>query len=102
MPINIQSETVVSYQDVITRILPASGGRRVHIGTLHRWRSHGLRGVRLESLKLGGRWHTSLEALQRFFDSLTPGRQATPSPDLEVAYPDRSREALAALAEEGF
>jgi hypothetical protein len=100
MPINIRTETVVSYLDVVSNILPSRDGRRVHVGTLHRWRTRGLRGVRLHSVKLGGRWHTSVQALQRFFDALTyQGRMA---PTDSGARPDASEHALTALKGEGF
>ena len=38
--------------------------------------STGIRGVRLESLRIGGALHTSIEALQRFSDRLTPSDEA--------------------------
>src|SRR5690242_14312428 len=100
MPINILSETVVSYRDVISNILPDRDGKRIHVGTLHRWRTRGLRGVRLHSVKLGGRWHTSVQALQRFFDSLTDQDSMTAADS--GARPDASEHALAALKGEGF
>lgn len=37
----------------------------------HRWRSPGVRGVRLECLRIGGIWHTSWESFKRFYDRLT-------------------------------
>lgn len=46
---------------------PRRGGAPLHVGTLHRWRAKGLRGVRLEAVRLGGGWYTSVEALMRFF-----------------------------------
>lgn len=55
-----------------------------HVATLHRWRLRGVNGVRLETLKVGGRRVTSLEALQRFIAGTTAAadghdRSATPS-----------------------
>lgn len=47
-----------------------------HPGTLHRWRLFGIKGVRLECLKVGGVWHTSPQALQRFFERVTAAEQA--------------------------
>ena len=46
-------------------------GRPTHPSTVYRWISHGLRGIRLEAIRLGGTTYTSREALQRFADSLT-------------------------------
>jgi hypothetical protein len=47
-----------------------------HPGTLHRWRLFGINGVRLECIKVGGVWHTSPQALQRFFERVTAAEQA--------------------------
>lgn len=46
-----------------------------HPGTLHRWRLFGINGVRLECIKVGGVWHTSPQALQRFFERVTAAEQ---------------------------
>lgn len=50
---------------------PTQAGRRVHLSTALRWVTRGVRGVRLEAVRLGGRWVTSLEALDRFAARLT-------------------------------
>lgn len=46
-------------------------GRRIHISTTFRWAQRGLRGVRLETIRIGGALYTSDEALQRFAEQLT-------------------------------
>jgi hypothetical protein len=38
---------------------------------VHRWRKPGVRGVRLECIRVGGIWHTSTAAFQRFCDELS-------------------------------
>jgi hypothetical protein len=43
-------------------ILPS----RPSIATLWRWRTRGIRGRKLESLTIGGRVYTTVEALERF------------------------------------
>jgi hypothetical protein len=65
-----------------------------HPGTLHRWRLRGVRGILLQCIKVGGVWHTSREALQRFFERVTAAEQAAnvqplPSP----ARPSKSQQA---------
>ena len=72
-------------QIIKRRIIPPSrSGKRVHVSTLIRWirqglkTSHGQR-VRLEAVRVGGKWATSLEALDRFFHALTP-KELSPSP----------------------
>ena len=47
------------------------GGRKLNIATAYRWASHGLHGVRLEVVQVGGTKCTSLAALQRFFERLS-------------------------------
>jgi len=53
----------------------------VHLSTLHRWRMRGVKGVKLETLMIGGRRYTSVEALSRFFE------RTTQAADGEVAKP---------------
>src|SRR3712207_5845166 len=58
-------------------------GRVPHLATLYRWATAGVRGVRLETVQIGGSRCTTRAALLRFLDRLTnpraePGRR-TPS-----------------------
>jgi hypothetical protein len=46
-------------------------GKRLHISSVIRWVSPGLRGHRLEALRVGGCLCTSEAALRRFFEKLT-------------------------------
>jgi hypothetical protein len=72
--------------DEISKHLPASrGARKVSFTTVLRWIQKGARAadgrlVRLEALRLGSRWVSSLEAVQRFAENLasTPD-DATPA-----------------------
>lgn len=41
-----------------------------HPSTLNRWARAGIGGVKLETVKVGGRRYTSIEAIQRFLASL--------------------------------
>lgn len=50
------------------QILPKINGKRPSTVTLHRWATAGLRGVKLESSKIGGRRVTSPEALDAFIE----------------------------------
>ncbi len=45
-------------------------GKRIGISTIFRWASYGIRGVRLETLMVGGIRCTSEDALKRFFKRL--------------------------------
>jgi hypothetical protein len=64
---------------------PAPRGEKTHISTILRWIVRGAKApdgsrVRLEAVRLGGRWFTSKEALQRFAESLTPRLDSTTAP----------------------
>lgn len=48
-----------------------NGGRGIHVATVVRWSTKGVRGVRLESLMVGGTRYSSIEALERFFAATT-------------------------------
>lgn len=51
----------------VPRILPKQpGGTSVHVATIYRWISRGIRGTRLETIRIGGRRYTSVEAVDRF------------------------------------
>ena len=45
--------------------------RGVNVSTVWRWSLRGIRGVRLETILVGGIRMTSREALQRFFEATT-------------------------------
>ncbi len=49
--------------------------------TLYRWALKGVRGIKLETVMMGGRRYTSDEAVDRFFARLSrPQMASTPSP----------------------
>ena len=85
-------ETVLSFADA-AKALPLINGKRVHCSTLWRWGRKGISGVRLEVRRLGGRYVTSIEALDRFSLELAnvklPGHRPTPPPKHPT---DRHRE----------
>ncbi len=69
--INIQSETLISRAEA--RRLPwmrGRAGRPISYETFHRWAKRGLRGIVLETIRLGGTVYTSREATQRFIQRL--------------------------------
>ena len=53
------------------------GTKPVHVSTLYRWSSKGSKGVRLETVRVGGRTCTSLEALSRFIQESSGERDAS-------------------------
>lgn len=54
-------------------------GRKPHIATLRRWAKTGCRGVKLETVYLGGRLMTSRPAIARFLAAINGGIAATPT-----------------------
>lgn len=70
--ISLANEHILSLSEA-AKILPKRrAGKRPHVATLYRWSTRGLRGVMLEVIQVGATRCTSREALQRFFDSLSP------------------------------
>ena len=59
--------------------MESKSGTRVHKSTVHRWHLRGCRGVKLETLMVGGVRHTSHEALERFFQLVTAANESMPS-----------------------
>ena len=86
MAIDVFQEHVLTLAET-AKILPRRrAGRKVHISTIYRWATRGLRGIRLETVQIGGTACTTREALQRFFDDLKRAVHAKPS-----TRPQRSR-----------
>jgi hypothetical protein len=71
MAIDIRSESILSLNNA-AKVLPRRRqGKKPHFSTVWRWAMKGCRGVRLETIRVGGTLCTSREALQRFFDQLS-------------------------------
>jgi hypothetical protein len=72
-------------------------GRTVSPQSVYRWISHGIEGVKLEALNVGGRMQTSQEALARFFHSVTEVKQRSATdPNEDTDRPERTEQALEA------
>lgn len=70
------SEQLVTLAEAAGLLPRRRRGRKPAVQTLYRWASHGVRGVCLETIQIGGTRCTSREALQRFFAAL----QTNPTP----------------------
>ena len=62
--IDTQTETIIAFSDARNAVPGID--RRLSLATLHRWRLHGVRGVKLETVLIGGMRYTSHEAIARF------------------------------------
>lgn len=75
------------------------GGKRRSLATLHRYRLHGIRGIRLETVLIGGSRYTSAASINRFIAaqnaSETPAPQFTPSQRQRMS--EAARKELAAI-----
>jgi len=65
------------------------------VSTIYRWAQRGIRGVKLETLRLGGGLVTSVEALQRFAERLS----APEGTEITRSQPQRRRDLARAEAE---
>lgn len=64
--IDTEHEKIITLADA-AKFIPS----RPNLSTVWRWRNRGVRGVKLETVLLGGRRMTSREALSRFFAATT-------------------------------
>jgi hypothetical protein len=109
--IDLLTETSLSLTEA-ARLLPCGRrNRKPHLSTLLRWVLTGAKSatgelVRLEALRLGGRWVTTREALQRFAERLTPSLYDPPDakqvPRLTKARQRASERAATALEKLGI
>jgi hypothetical protein len=89
VPHDLLHETLIALAEA-ARLIPAfRGGGRTSPPTVYRWVTKGARApdgrtVRLEAVRLGGRYLTSREALSRFAEALTP------TPSTAATEPSRS------------
>lgn len=61
---------------------PSNVPGRPDISTLHRWRTKGVRGVRLETVRIGGRRFVSRGSLRSFVLRLTAAVDGTIAPEI--------------------
>jgi hypothetical protein len=78
--IDLLAENTLSLNAAAKKLPAGRRGRPVTLSCLIRWITDGAKGptgerIRLEAIRLGGRWITSTEALQRFAAALTPNAE---------------------------
>lgn len=103
--IDIALEQVVSLTSATKLLPPRRKGARPNVATLYRWAQTGIRGIRLETIMIGGTRCTSTESLQRFFDAITAASEPAPVPQPPRNTRQRRKEIEAAerrLAEAGI
>jgi hypothetical protein len=92
MGIDIQQEELIRLGDVpkLKNLTRVRGSKPIHVSCIYRWALAGKKGIRLETLKVGGTLCTSVEALQRFFDALTEARYGPQLPAHTPQWPEPS------------
>src|SRR5262245_29559667 len=86
--LDVHNETMLSLRDASRRIPPSRNGKPTHVSTLLRWILNGVKGVKLDAVRLGGRWVTSVEAIQRFSRNLTSAM--APQESLRSPHPSQA------------
>ena len=107
MPIDLHTESLITLSQAARMLPPSRRGRPVHLSCVYRWILDGVRTphgkVRLEGIRLGGRWLTSVEALERFAAAQTPDlSDRPPLPRTPAARRRASERAEARLREIGI
>jgi len=75
--IDTTAERLIPLRQISAAAIPGQRDKPIHRRTLQHWCLHGVRGIRLESLKVQGRRYTSIEAWNRFFQAVTEAAAAT-------------------------
>ena len=97
--IDLRNESTVSLSQAGRLLPPGRRGRPVTLSCLLRWVQDGVKlpsgeTVRLEACRMGGRWITSFEALQRFAVRQTPIILSADSPPTEEKRATEPRTAI--------
>jgi hypothetical protein len=84
MSIEIRNETTITLSQAGQLLPPGRRGKRPSLGCVLRWVLEGVRlpsgeVVRLEAIRCGGRWITTIEALERFATRQTPRLDESPA-----------------------
>jgi excisionase family DNA binding protein len=74
--IDIATETIITLEEAAERLL-------VTKSSVYSLVTRGSRGIKLEAFRVGGRWRTSAEALQRFVNAQTPSQEPNPEPNYQ-------------------
>jgi hypothetical protein len=77
-----RSEQLIPLSQVPDHLPRTNAGNRPHPATIYRWVSRGIRGTKLETIRIGGRRLTSVEAIDRFIECTSRRKEANPKPEL--------------------
>lgn len=93
----IEHEALIPLRQA-AKLIPSTrgpAGKAIHIATMHRWITRGVRGQRLESVRIGGSRYTSVEAISRWIRELNPeAPHAASAPARDTARSRRTEQIL--------
>lgn len=69
--LDLSEQNLMSFAEVTRRLPPSPSGKKRHVATIHRWRRPGVRGVRLEAIRIGHQYFTSWSAVTRFVERIS-------------------------------
>lgn len=71
-------------------VVEEAAGIRLHVSTLHRWITRGVRGHKLPATRLGGRWLASAASVQQFCSARNsnPETSITGTSDIQTRLAD--------------
>ena len=90
--IDLNEEHLISIAEAARLRPPGRSGRPTHASTVYRWIGGGVRGIKLEAVRLGGSLYTSREAIQRFAERLSAPIASSASTGSPVGARRRRRE----------
>lgn len=94
-------EDLITFPQLAKRLPRRRRGRPVAVSTVGRWRYPGVKGVRLEAVRLGGAWVTSVQAFDRFVARTTAAASGDTC-SAERITSGKAKSITAALTAEGF
>ena len=79
--LHLLDESLIGLREAAHQLPPGRRGKPVSFSCVFRWITNGIPGpdgkrVRLEAIRVGGRWLTSKQALARWAEQLTPRMDA--------------------------
>jgi hypothetical protein len=69
MTFDLSHEKAISLSEAAQLIPARRGNKPTHPATITKWITVGYCGIKLDAIRLGGRWATSHEAIQRFAEA---------------------------------
>ena len=100
--IDPKNEVLIDFAEAAKNLPRKPSGKAVHVRTVARWALYGIRGIRLDSLCIGGRRVTSKEACHRFFEALTESANQAMNPKSAAPVATTSDACRALLAAKGL